>query len=79
MVWRIFSCLPSFPEWFSCLETLMRFNHSDSSNSLPPRHLLCYVQHQSPLTFFHVAEVGACPSNAKIGLSMYRVAVLLFG
>jgi Cysteine-rich secretory protein family len=27
---------------------------------------------------YHSAVVGACPSNAKIGLSTYRVAVLLF-
>jgi len=27
---------------------------------------------------YHSAVVGACPSNAKIGFSMYRVAVLLF-
>jgi uncharacterized protein YkwD len=27
---------------------------------------------------YHSAVVGACPSNAKIGLSAYRVAVLLF-
>jgi hypothetical protein len=28
---------------------------------------------------YHSAVVGACPSNAKTGLSMYRIAVLLFG
>jgi hypothetical protein len=27
---------------------------------------------------YHSAVVGACPSDAKIGFSMYRVAVLLF-
>ena len=27
---------------------------------------------------YHSAVVGACPSNAKIGLSRYRVAVLLY-
>jgi hypothetical protein len=27
---------------------------------------------------YHSAVAGACPSNPKIGLSMYRVAVLLF-
>jgi hypothetical protein len=27
---------------------------------------------------YHAAVVGACPSNAKIGLSNYRIAVLLF-
>jgi uncharacterized protein YkwD len=27
---------------------------------------------------YHAAAVGACPSDAKIGLSMYRVAILLY-
>jgi hypothetical protein len=27
---------------------------------------------------YHAAVVGACPSDAKIGFSNYRVAVLLF-
>jgi hypothetical protein len=27
---------------------------------------------------YHSASVGACPSNAKLGFSMYRIAVLLY-